>query len=333
MSLEKLLKRIPLSLTALFLSCGSENGQSGEGAGCTSDYDCKGERICSSGQCVTLEERNQNNNPYTSPNDDPTCYPECSDDSCKDDGCGGICGQDCGEWGEVQGICNEVDIHCCYGSACTAGGSCDGFTLSGYEDDCFPSLTKSNETLLFYDDFEDKEKSIAQWNDIFDSSYLKHICEEGGNRSFCINAADTGVAGLVTTAFGNLEKSGNNQWAGYSLKFRARTDQATIYLLLMVGSLPQENNHVFYLNDMWGNDFSNSQWTDYEISYKKDPNLYVSYTYQDGDLLSADYGLATFGGAGYSLENFKLKWPLGLMLGCEDGLKCFIDDIKLTGFN
>ncbi len=67
MSLEKLLKKIPVSLTALVLSCGSGDGQGGEGAGCTSDYDCKGDRICSSGQCVILSspprQEPPNNNP------------------------------------------------------------------------------------------------------------------------------------------------------------------------------------------------------------------------------------------------------------------------------
>ncbi|HLC80642.1 hypothetical protein J4207_06605 [Candidatus Woesearchaeota archaeon] len=60
MSLEKLLKRIPVGLAALFLSCGSGDGQGGEK--CSSDFDCKGNRICVYGQCADSSSNESRNN-------------------------------------------------------------------------------------------------------------------------------------------------------------------------------------------------------------------------------------------------------------------------------
>ncbi len=85
MSLEKLLKRVPVGLTALFLSCGSGDGQGGEGAGCTSDYDCKGDRICSGGQCITTRE----NNP--SEYEPPKRIPESENNNSNETTCPQIC--------------------------------------------------------------------------------------------------------------------------------------------------------------------------------------------------------------------------------------------------
>lgn len=60
MSLEKILKKIPLGLTALFLSCGAGEEKSGEK--CSSDFDCKGDRICVYGQCTDSNYNGSGNN-------------------------------------------------------------------------------------------------------------------------------------------------------------------------------------------------------------------------------------------------------------------------------
>ncbi len=82
MSLEKLLKRNLLGFSALIINCGSESGQ--EGAGCTSDQECKGDRICVQGQCVTPENY-ESDIPSDETDSSPVCEPNCGypcDDSC-----------------------------------------------------------------------------------------------------------------------------------------------------------------------------------------------------------------------------------------------------------
>ena len=82
MLLEKILKQSLLGLSALLINCGSENGQ--EGAGCTSDQECKGNRICIQGQCVTPENYENDSTPDET-NSSPVCEPNCGypcDDSC-----------------------------------------------------------------------------------------------------------------------------------------------------------------------------------------------------------------------------------------------------------
>ena len=90
---------------------GNDGPEDAPPAGCSTDNDCKGNRICVSGECVfpgDVPEPDASEQPDDTavPKPDEGCAPQCLGKECGDDGCGEICGQ------------------CPAGTECTASGAC-----------------------------------------------------------------------------------------------------------------------------------------------------------------------------------------------------------------
>ncbi len=96
--------------------------------GCTSNDDCKGNRICVDGVCVSPPADYGDVNELDTQREDsdrePTCAPNCQGKECGDDYCGGLCGQCQAPAVCNMGMCTESCFSTCEIDGCDCGEVC-----------------------------------------------------------------------------------------------------------------------------------------------------------------------------------------------------------------
>ena len=125
--MRRLITTLTLPLFLGHTTCNEDVSTDGyEGSPCETDRECKGDRICEEGRCISPSPSNSN------------CVPSCNGKECGDDGCQGSCGTCLSDYVCNSGGCVPIQscIDTCASKGCDCGTVCGdscGTCISGSE--------------------------------------------------------------------------------------------------------------------------------------------------------------------------------------------------------